>query len=487
MDIRNTPFWNLLMISGLASSGGLIEDSATGNPVVFNTDVAKPLQKLSLSLLPRQEGSGDPSPENVRDLIPWGDVGTWHGGKNLLNTQAGNDLAYRTYNKYTIENGSVIVTGSTLMGFKVACKPSTRYAFSFSRTFENTNMRVYGYEEEPESYEIGNQLVNVDKATSASFVTGANHNWLICGFYANTDDAVISDIQLEVGSQSTAFVPYSPITPHPVNLRKNLVNQADGKTSAANWWIGSDTVNAEPDGTFTLDAGTYTLSVSDKQSGIYVRRNGTNIVAVYNNTKATFTLAEKTPVRLMLYKSGVTVAYWNTINIQLEQGDTPSAFQPYLPPVYGCSVDLTTGEVWGTWKTRTFTGASSENWYFTQVGSSAWYRAYINMPDMKQENDVSILADSYKAVSFDNRSFSQKVCMASNVTDNPQVISIITEETSVENFTAYLAENPLTIAYKLSTPVLLATLDPQQIESLIGTNTIWTDGDNVDVTFLKKK
>ena len=42
------------------------------------------------------------------------------------------------------------------------------------------------------------------------------------------------------------------------------------------------------------------------------------------------------------------------------------------------------------------------------------------------------------------------------------------------------------IAYKLATPVLLATLTPQQVNALVGVNTVWSDADGIELTFLKK-
>ena len=60
------------------------------------------------------------------------------------------------------------------------------------------------------------------------------------------------------------------------------------------------------------------------------------------------------------------------------------------------------------------------------------------------------------------------------------------EETSVDDFKTSVTGE--TLAYGLATPVLLATLTPQQINAINGqTNTIWSDGNgDCSVTFLKK-
>ena len=108
------------------------------------------------------------------------------------------------------------------------------------------------------------------------------------------------------------------------------------------------------------------------------------------------------------------------------------------------------------------------------------------MPDAKQPNSAAVFADSYKAVSFDNRSFSSKVCFMENENETPVIFALITDLTTLESFKAYLAENPLTIAYQLATPVEIQ-LTPTQLTALLGNNTIWSDADgSMTAVYLKK-
>lgn len=43
--------------------------TATGNPITFNTPLEKPLKECVIKFTPKQEGSGTPSPENVREIV----------------------------------------------------------------------------------------------------------------------------------------------------------------------------------------------------------------------------------------------------------------------------------------------------------------------------------------------------------------------------------------------------------------------------------
>ena len=99
-----------LLLLKAAAGGSVVEDTATGNPLTFLTDLAKPLKSLVANFLPVQTGSGDPSPENVRPITGWDAVNVFHTGKNLLNPNIG-DWSMRLTTYYYI-NG-VVPEGAT--------------------------------------------------------------------------------------------------------------------------------------------------------------------------------------------------------------------------------------------------------------------------------------------------------------------------------------------------------------------------------------
>ena len=79
-DLRKTPLRRLLLLSALMGGASLVEDTATGNPLTFTTDLAKPLVSLEVPFTPIQEGSGDPSPSNIRPIVPWNGLTVYHSG-----------------------------------------------------------------------------------------------------------------------------------------------------------------------------------------------------------------------------------------------------------------------------------------------------------------------------------------------------------------------------------------------------------------------
>lgn len=210
---NRTPLQRLLMLSAMTSGGSVVEATATGNPLTFQTDLARPLKSLLIPFTPVQSGSGDPSPQNVRPLVPWEGLKVWNGGKNLLNPVAENVIPFSdsNYGHYTLTNGIVVTSGNTLFGFKLKVKPSTKYRFSFNAT-QTVTMEIFAYTSEPSRIQNNDtQIINFD-LTDYSFTTPANCEWISCGIYTTKTDVTISDFMLIAGNTASEYVPYEPIT-----------------------------------------------------------------------------------------------------------------------------------------------------------------------------------------------------------------------------------------------------------------------------------
>ena len=67
---------DLLFLAGASGVKG-VEDTATGNPLTFLTDLAMPLKSLVANFLPIQS-SGTPSPDNVLPITGWTGLDVWH-------------------------------------------------------------------------------------------------------------------------------------------------------------------------------------------------------------------------------------------------------------------------------------------------------------------------------------------------------------------------------------------------------------------------
>ena len=216
-----------LMVLGSIAGGKAVEDTATGNPVTFQTDLAKPLKSLVANFLPIQ-ASGTPSPDNILPITGWTGVNVNHAGKNLLNAIQSNAINYGSYDHYTLDNGVMIVDGGVLMGFKVQCKPSAKYTFSInpSKLAYELHLRVYAFENEPTTYDTSKNRLNVRNSTSGSFTTQSTDNWLLVGVYVDSTlgstGLTISDFMLEVGENATAYEPYTAPDVYPVTFPSTI-------------------------------------------------------------------------------------------------------------------------------------------------------------------------------------------------------------------------------------------------------------------------
>lgn len=111
----------LMLKAASADAPVLVEDTATGNPATFETDVKKALTGLTIPFTPKQAGSGDASPTNVREIsgfdsitisrsgedtsnpdtftVAFGNAGTIYGGElNAITGVLTVTMAYREFN-----------------------------------------------------------------------------------------------------------------------------------------------------------------------------------------------------------------------------------------------------------------------------------------------------------------------------------------------------------------------------------------------------
>lgn len=90
----------LMLLRGATGGNPAIEATATGNPLTFITDLAKPLKSLVANFLPVQ-ASGTPSPENILPITGWTGVNVEYYEENLY---SGGDKSFTRYTKINLSN-----------------------------------------------------------------------------------------------------------------------------------------------------------------------------------------------------------------------------------------------------------------------------------------------------------------------------------------------------------------------------------------------
>lgn len=211
---NRTPLQKLLLLKAFSSGGqSFVERTATGNPLTFGTDVSKPLKSLLIPFTPKQEGTGDPSPQNIRSILPWNGLTVYGGGKNLLD-------------KANVINGNFSSSGSNTVISKndnsrmvwMPCQPNTTY--TCSKMTGGQRFSAYCSEEEPETGVVVYSAMSSTGNTSVrKVVTSSNAKYLCLFVWLSTADTeitaqeMIDSVMVEVGDVTpSAYEPYHQIT-----------------------------------------------------------------------------------------------------------------------------------------------------------------------------------------------------------------------------------------------------------------------------------
>ena len=215
---------------------------------------------------------------------------------------------------------------------------------------------------------------------------------------------------------------------------------------------------------------------------IVVKRNGKN---VWIGAGGTFKILAGDVINYWyLYTvSGTTTD--KTIYPYIVSGTTaPTAYAPYtgqtstltLPrTIYGGTVDAVTGEGQETWGTETISRIASIDELTSVVRCAATLLQ--KSVTAKSGSAISNWLGEYVSYVEDKESF---------YTNQTQIYIKISKTRlssfNVAGVNAYLSEHPLTVCYKLASPVPITATGAQPIPALPGVNTVLTDADSVMVT-----
>lgn len=213
---------------------------ATGNPVILPKYVN--LEKLNVEFSPKQAGTGDPSPENVRAITGWDEVTVTRCGKNLLDTSD------------SVRNGfNVNLPNATLV------KGAT-YTFTVPNTVA-TDKRVALFVRASDTALA--PYLGAGKSRTFTVPNGVDlsEGLMLAGGDATALDNVNpSDFMVELGSTPTAYEPYQGSTTTltlPETIYGGTVDAVTGVGSKTWGYIASYNGEALP-GEWISDRDVYT-------------------------------------------------------------------------------------------------------------------------------------------------------------------------------------------------------------------------------------
>ena len=454
--------------------GGGGYKTASGPIVSVNDALAAPLRSLSIGIDPVQEGSGDPSPDNVRPISGWDSVTAWRTGKNLLDETARADAAQNVRYYYGI--GALFKAGE--------------YTLSASETASGIYVR-----------KVDNTAIFTKYGSDFLTFTLTSDTLCYFDFYFANGASSSMTFQLEFGSTATSYSPYTGTT-YPITipvLGKNLLPNTPGRDSSGMLTYSVDPTTKKLVINGTASSTSYTGGGITKANARYKLKAGTYMLSVdqlHTNTATSYLnfemfTSDGVRTQKIIYgnydtkyvkftiTSDVVYDWWVSIaagtydnlqcGIQLELGSTATAYEPYINTVYGGTLDVLGGVLTVD---RAMVDLGTLDWtpWGTVEGLYGAGISDMKAPATAEERKTDILCSMYPvaATATMNNNFTDKSCARYQQ-------NVFVRDTSYATAAALTtALDGVSFVYPLATPITIPLTDTQ-ISTLEGQNVMWAD------------
>lgn len=165
-------------------------ESATGDIASFTTNMKAPLKKCKIYFEPVQEGEGDPSPENVREIKGWDETNIYLSNEitlfNSFGATSGRSSGINNDKRVTTNSYGTTINRTDTDGIKtelvvtqsIADSTKKRYKNGYISLFPNTDKLIIGnsYYFDADIEIISNPL---DKLPEMMLTDDANNKWTI--------------------------------------------------------------------------------------------------------------------------------------------------------------------------------------------------------------------------------------------------------------------------------------------------------------------
>lgn len=474
--------WGLKALASGHDTGVL--KTVTGNPISISDAIATRAKALTVDMSPIQDLHGYDSP------WPAG------GGKNLLDY----DIVLPSIG-FTAESDGVfyLATASLSLDKTVwentgAVEGSVSISYSYkynSATSQGARFKfVYSDGTSTENYAGASESY-----VSKTFTSNANKTLtkIISSYGAGSVATWIKDIQVEIGTP-TAWSPYSNICPITgrdsvtvTRTGKNLISRIfnDGKIPSIST---GDLVNANnscrSDFIKIKKGSPITVSwESESERTIYAFLYDENKQFLrYGNSAMIrkFSVSDVNALYVMIRcDNGKTPPN----NFQLELGSTATDYEPYKgqtvtlqlgQTVYGGTLDVTAGTVTVDRAMRLLN--DPDKWSATT--GTINYQYNVSFSDRKiHQNSFEGLISSYMPVVNSSTAKTMRWTSASSY-----ICGIKDADLTLEQIKSDASAGKIAICYELAEPITYH-LTPQSLALLKGSNTLWTDGDSITLTY----
>ena len=470
-----------------------------GTPLCsFKSAASVPIRSLKAHFTPIQNGSGDPSPSNVREIVGRTGLNINRSKVNLIPE----NIKFISAKLKPYTNGSdAIISGSVynVMYFEIPIG-----TFYCVRDDGNKSVSYVALSDEPPA--VGVQTYNVITATNRYAITIDNtdgHRYLIIFGLNSYETAIegIRDVHLRFVSslydqyEDPSAVLTSVIFP---SSSKNMIDISTGWTSPAYYEENtgrSMTGKGKRDNKYiaVIPGNTYTMSWATwgyNMRVVFYRINdigskiATRTLDSTSNSGFTFTIADNEHyIRICQYTGSYTDL---PANLQLEAGSTATAYKEYSSDntFYGGYIDPIKGIIAKTY-TNIDLGTLTWNTYVNPSGNNIFYaplpNAAGNIVNGRRAN-----CDHYKRYIGNNHWYQniadkEFVSQASGVSSSIRVWIRDDDYADAASFAE--AMNGVILCYQIETPIEYP-LDSTSLSTIEGLNHYWSSsGNGVEVDY----
>lgn len=184
----------------------------SGELASFYTVNKAPIKHLRVYFSPKQAGSGDPSPTNIRPINGQTELSITHCGKNLFDK---NNI--RSINVRILSTLGRLEENYKCLTIYIPCHPNTVYSIKKNATSRScisysTSTMAPKINDTTEGY------INIAGMSSVTYTTGNSAKWLLIYLYNKSYDLTVEQqemldsVQITLGSTETAYESYSGTT-----------------------------------------------------------------------------------------------------------------------------------------------------------------------------------------------------------------------------------------------------------------------------------
>ena len=486
---------------------GRLTHTVSGSIATVRSPAVAPIESLKVHFSPIQEGTGDPSPSNVRPITGWTGVTGYKSGKNLIN-----------YNALTVFD--IGDDYGERRGF-IFTKPGTYYVKAL-KTWENNSYIYCRVKNADGTYGNIQYFIAVKTVTNRTITIGSGQTLLIFNSVKTTEPSGTIEATIErfngwgvvvSFNDVDSYEPYSgetiPVTFH--NFSTNLFDSTNATFSRITKLNGIYSNNDTDDRTnaqlqiqlyndmtvlSTLEPHNFTetgiisfnFNIDNSLCNrICFKHNGITkdfrIYVPFIYGMGTYTISCS-----IVSNDPTTVGGLQLSDISIKRGNE-NVIDYANNKVYGGYVNLVTGEIFAEYGSYVLTGSVSDGFVYRGTvthGDNVHYQFGTKLFDRIVENTSSTKTYCNIAKATISQSGWALDFMFYAGTPQYQVNFFIKDsvcDSTEESFNAWLSEHNVHFVYKLATPQLIATLTPQELATFKGYSNFWSNAGDVDVTY----